>query len=49
MAVIAVFVIMLVLARRLDEPQAASMEDLLRDILIQSPQRILRIWTRETR
>jgi len=48
-SVIAVFIVMLIFARRLDEPQAASMEQLLRDILIQSPQRVLRIWTRETR
>jgi len=37
----------LVLARRLDEPEAASMEELLREILIQSPQRFwLRFWPR---
>jgi MFS family permease len=48
-AVIAAFGVMLYFTRRLDEPQAASMEDLLREILIQSPQRVLRIWTRETR
>jgi len=48
-AVIAVFAIMLLFARRLDEPQAANMEQLLREILIQSPQRVLRIWTREGR
>src|SRR5262245_58544527 len=41
-------VITLVLARRLDEPEAASMEELLREILIQSPQRFwLRFWPRE--
>jgi len=35
----------LVLARRLEEPRAASMEQLLREILIQSPQRFwLRFW-----
>lgn len=35
------------LARRLDEPAAASMDALLRDILIQSPQRFwLRLWPR---
>ncbi|HEY9508951.1 MAG TPA: MFS transporter, partial [Verrucomicrobiae bacterium] len=33
------FVCSLVLSRFLDEPEAASMEDLLREILIQSPQR----------
>jgi MFS family permease len=41
------FTVMLVLTRRLDEPQAASLEDLLREILIQSPQRFwLRFWPR---
>src|SRR4029453_9223383 len=45
-AVIAVFGIMLFLARKLEEPKAANMEQLLREILIQSPQRVLRIWTR---
>ena len=35
-------------ARRLDEPEAASMEILLREILIHSPQRIwARFWSRE--
>jgi MFS family permease len=47
----AVSLLMLValgLARRLEEPEAASMEDLLRDILIHSPQRALvRLWSRE--
>jgi MFS family permease len=34
-------------ALRLEEPQAASLEHLLRDILIQSPQRVfLRLWPR---
>jgi MFS family permease len=33
------FLCSLVLARSLDEPEAASMEDLLREILIESPQR----------
>ena len=38
----------MVLARRLDEPQAASMEALLRELLIESPQRVLvRLWPRE--
>jgi MFS family permease len=42
-----VFSIALLLARKLDEPQAASLEELLREILIQSPQRFwLRIWPR---
>jgi len=45
-AVIAVFGVMLFFARKLEEPQAANMEQLLREILIQSPQRVLRIWTR---
>jgi MFS family permease len=40
-------VVTLFIARRLDEPQAASMEQLFRDILIQSPQRFwLRFWPR---
>lgn len=35
----------LALARRLEEPQAASMEELLREILVQSPQRVwVRLW-----
>jgi len=34
-------------SRKLDEPQAASLEELLREILIQSPQRFwLRFWPR---
>ena len=41
------FVVTLVLARRLHEPEAASMEELLREILIQSPQRFwVRFWPR---
>jgi MFS family permease len=41
------FTITLALARRLHEPEAASMEDLLREILIQSPQRFwIRFWPR---
>jgi MFS family permease len=37
----------LILARRLEEPAAVRMEDLLREILIQSPQRFwLRVWPR---
>jgi MFS family permease len=41
------FLIALVFARRLVEPQAASMEELLREILIQSPQRFwFRLWPR---
>ena len=35
-------------ARRLEEPKAASLETLLKEILIQSPQRVLvRLWPRE--
>ncbi len=41
------FAVTLVLARRLDEPQAASLEDLLREVLLQPPQRMLmRFWPR---
>jgi MFS family permease len=41
------FMVTLALARRLHEPEAASMEDLLREILIQSPQRFwIRFWPR---
>ena len=37
----------LLLVRRLEEPQAVSMEELLREILIQTPQRVwLRFWPR---
>ena len=37
----------LALARRIEEPEAASMEKLLREILIESPQRFwLRFWPR---
>jgi MFS family permease len=36
-----------VLARRLDEPQAAGLDQLLKELLIQSPQRVLvRLWPR---
>jgi len=42
-----VFTVTLLISRRLDEPRAASMEQLLREILIQSPQRFwLRFWPR---
>ena len=42
-----VYIVTLTLARRLQEPEAASMEELLREILIQSPQRFwLRFWPR---
>ena len=41
------FAVALTLARRLHEPEAASMEELLREILIQSPQRFwIRFWPR---
>jgi len=41
------FAVSLALARRLHEPEAASMEDLLREFLIQSPQRFwVRFWPR---
>ena len=41
------FMATLTLARRIHEPEAASMEDLLREILIQSPQRFwIRFWPR---
>ena len=46
-AVAVTFAATIVLARRLDEPQAASFETLLKEILIQSPQRVwLRLWPR---
>ena len=38
----------LVLSQRLHEPEAASLESLLRDVLIHSPQRVwIRLWARE--
>ena len=41
------FALALTLARRLHEPEAASMEELLREFLIQSPQRFwVRFWPR---
>ena len=41
------FLVTLVLTRRLEEPEAASMEELLREILVESPQRFwLRFWPR---
>jgi MFS family permease len=46
-AVAGMFGVALALALRLEEPRAASMEALLREILIESPQRILvRLWPR---
>jgi len=47
-AVAIVVLVALVLARRLEEPDAASLEELLKEILIESPQRFLvRLWPRE--
>ena len=41
------FVVTVFLTRRLEEPKAASMEALIREILIQSPQRVwVRLWPR---
>jgi MFS family permease len=41
------YIFTLILSRRLHEPDAASMEDLLRELLIQSPQRFwVRFWPR---
>ena len=41
------FTVTLALARRLHEPEAASMEDLLREVLFQSPQRFwIQFWPR---
>jgi MFS family permease len=46
-AVAIALVVMAGLTRRLEEPEAASMEQLLREILIQSPQRVwFRLWPR---
>ena len=43
-----VLVLTLALARRLEEPEAACMEELLKEILFQSPQRVWgRLWPRE--
>jgi MFS family permease len=45
--VVAALLVTLYYVRRLEEPQAASLEQLLREILIQSPQRaFLRLWPR---
>jgi MFS family permease len=42
------FVVTILFTRRLEEPEAAGMEQLLREILIESPQRFLvRLWSRE--
>ena len=41
------FAVTLVLSRRLQEPEAVSMEELLKELLIQSPQKfLLRFWPR---
>ncbi|MSU60113.1 MAG: MFS transporter [Pedosphaera sp.] len=46
-AVAVVFALTFLVSRRLDEPKAASLEELLREILIQSPQKFwLRFWPR---
>jgi MFS family permease len=46
-SVIVAFLVAVGLCNRLEEPQAGRMEDLLRDLLVQSPQRIwLRFWPR---
>lgn len=48
LAVALVFGITLALARRLEEPKAASLETLLRELLVDTPQRVLvRLWPRE--
>lgn len=42
-----VYLIAIVLSRRLEEPEAASMEDLVREILVASPRRVwVRLWPR---
>ena len=42
-----IFLVALTLARQLEEPEAASMEELLKEILVQSPQRTwVRLWPR---
>ena len=47
-AVAVAFLAALGLARQLREPQAASLEELLKDLLIHSPQRVwMRLWLRE--
>ncbi len=47
-AAAAAFVVTFAVARRLDEPKAASLETLLREMLVQSPQRFwLRFWPRD--
>jgi MFS family permease len=47
-AAMLVMSIAFILSRQLEEPQAASMEELLRELLVQSPQRVwVRLWPRE--
>ena len=47
-AAAAAFAVTFGVARKLEEPKAASLEALLREILIQSPQRfLLRFWSRD--
>ncbi len=47
LAAAAAFFVAILFAARLDEPEAGSLEALLRDLLIQSPQRMwLRLWPR---
>ena len=46
--ILLVFIWAMVLARNLHEPKAASLESLLTDIMIESPQRLwLRVWQRD--
>jgi hypothetical protein len=41
------FFVSLFLAKRLDEPEAGTMEELMRELLINSPQRVwMRFWPR---
>jgi MFS family permease len=47
-AVMVVMALALAFSRRLEEPRAAGLDQLLREMLIDSPQRVLvRLWTRE--
>jgi MFS family permease len=47
-AAAAAFGVTLALVRRIEEPKAASMDALLRELLVQTPQRAwARLWTRE--
>jgi len=48
LAVAVIFGIAVLLARRLEEPEAVSLEALVREVLLQSPQRALvRLWQKE--